>query len=72
MGSDNLKKFHKWTKFQAIIKNCTLVIFPRKGFDKKARKSNIFNYLSKKNIIFMKNKVSDVSSSEIRKNYKNF
>ncbi len=69
MGSDNLISFHRWTKFRAITKNSTLVVFSRKGFDKKARKSNIFRYLNKKNIIFIKNKTMNVSSSQLRKNY---
>ena len=67
IGSDNLLKFHKWVNFKEIIKLCTIVVFSRKGFDKKARKSNILKYLKKNNLIFANNKTIDISSSIIRK-----
>ena len=69
IGSDNLLKFHKWVNFKEIIKLCTIVVFSRKGFDKKARKSNILKYLKKNNLIFANNKTIDISSSIIRKKF---
>ena len=70
MGSDNLIHFHRWSGWKKILKICKLVIFPRKGFDIRAKKSKIMRMLKKKNIIFIKNKKIDISSTELRKYYK--
>ena len=67
IGSDNLVNFHKWHKFQDILKTCKLVVLSRKGFDKKAKKSVIMSPLKNKKIIFIKNKHINVSSTSIRK-----
>ena len=55
IGSDNLINFHKWTSWKNIPKLCGLVVFARKGFDKKAKKSTIIKYL--KNKIFLLRKL---------------
>ena len=70
LGSDNLIHFHKWNNWKKILRICELVVFSRKGFDKKARKAKIIGYLKDKNIIFIKNKKIDISSTELRKYYK--
>jgi len=70
IGSDNLIHFHKWFGWKKILKMCKLVIFPRKGFDKKARKSQVMRHFKDKNIIFIKNKKIDISSTKLRKYYK--
>ena len=44
-----------------------LVVFSRKGYDKKSKKSIVVKYLNKKNIIFVNNKLINVSSSNIKK-----
>ena len=67
IGSDNLINFHKWRSWKKILKICKLVVFSRKGFDKKAKKSVINKYL-KNNIIFINKKVN-ISSTELRRNY---
>ena len=67
IGSDNLLNFHKWLGWKKILKICELVVFSRKGFDKKAQKSIIIRYLKNKNIIFIKNKKIDISSTQLRK-----
>ena len=67
IGSDNLLNFHKWDSWKKILKMCELVVFSRKGFDKKAQKSIIVRYLKNKNIIFIKNKKIDISSTKLRK-----
>ena len=41
-------------------------MFSRKGYDKKAKKSVILKFLDKKNIIFVKNKKIDISSTIMR------
>ena len=69
VGADNLIYFHKWASWKKILQICELVVFSRKGFDKKARKSAIIRYLKNKNIIFIKNKKIDISSTRLRKYY---
>tara|TARA_B100001996_G_C18662835_1_gene593740 strand:- start:93 stop:638 length:546 start_codon:yes stop_codon:yes gene_type:complete len=69
IGSDNLINFHKWKSWKKIIKVTTLVVYPRNKFQNKAKKSIISRYLSKKNVIFIKSKKIDISSSKLRKNY---
>ena len=73
LGSDNLLSFHKWTSWKKIVKLTKLVVFSRKGYDKKSKKSIVVKYLNKKNIIYINNKLINISSSSIKKNYfKNF
>ena len=67
LGSDNLLKFHKWTSWKKIVKLVKLVVFSRKGYDKKSKESVVVKYLNKKNIIYINNKTIDISSSNIRK-----
>ena len=69
LGSDNLLDFHKWTSWKKIVKLAKLVVFSRKGYDKKGKKATIVKYLNKKNIIFIKNKFINISSSSIKKKY---
>ena len=66
IGSDNLINFHKWTSWKKIVKITKLVVFPRKEYDKKSKKSVVVKYLKKKNIIFIKSKKINISSSKIR------
>jgi nicotinate-nucleotide adenylyltransferase len=68
LGSDNLIKFHKWTSWKKIVKLVKLVVFSRKGYDKKSKESIVMKYLNKKNIIFINNKLINISSSNIKKN----
>ena len=69
LGSDNLLNFHKWTNWKKIVKLTKLVVFSRKGYDKKSKKSIAVKYLNKKNVIYINNKFFDISSSSIKKNY---
>ena len=69
LGSDNLLNFHKWYKWKKIVKLTKLVVFSRKGYDKKSKESFIVKYLNKKNITFVKNKLINISSTSIKKNY---
>ena len=66
MGSDNLIKFHKWKSWKKIAKLTKLVVFSRKGYDRKSKKSIVAKYLKNK-IIFIKNKPIAISSSKLRK-----
>ena len=69
LGSDNLTSFHKWTSWKKIVKLTKLVVFSRKGYDKKSKESIVVKYLNKKNIIYINNKLINISSSNIKKNY---
>ena len=69
LGSDNLLSFHKWTSWKKIVKLVKLVVFSRKGYDKKSKNSVVVKYLNKKNIIYINNKMINVSSSIIKKGY---
>ena len=70
IGSDNLIDFHKWVGWKKIVKLCELIVFSRKGFDQKAKKSVIMKHLNNKKITFVKNKKIDISSTILRKYYK--
>ncbi len=64
IGADNLKSFHKWKNWEKIPRMAKIVIFPRKGY---SRSYFMRKNLSKKDIIFIKSKKVDISSSLIRK-----
>jgi nicotinate-nucleotide adenylyltransferase len=65
IGSDNLIKFHKWKSWKKIVKLTKLIVFSRKGYDRKGKKSIVAKYLKNK-IIFIDNKHIDISSSKLR------
>ena len=66
LGADNLIKFHKWKSWKKIVKLSKLIVFSRKGYDTKGKKSTVAKYLKNK-IIFIKNKPIPVSSTNLRK-----
>ena len=65
IGSDNLIKFHKWKNWKLLPELTKIVVFSRKDYDKKAKKSVMIKLL--KNITFIKNKPINISSTQIRK-----
>ena len=67
IGTDNLLDFHKWTSWKKIVKLVKLVVFSRKGYDKKSNNSVVVKYLKMKNIIYIKNKHINISSTSLRK-----
>ena len=69
IGSDNLIKFHKWKSWKKIVKLTKLIVFSRKGYDRKSYNSIVAKYLKNK-IIFIKNKPINISSSKLRKRLK--
>ena len=71
LGSDNLLNFHKWTNWKKIVKLTKLIVFSRRGYDKKSKESIVVKYLNKKNILFINNKLINISSSNIRKKNQN-
>ena len=69
IGSDNLIRFHKWKSWKKIVKLVKLIVFSRKGYDRKGMKSIVVKKLKNK-IIFIKNKHITISSTQL-KNQKN-
>ena len=67
IGSDNLIKFHKWKNWKILLELAEIVVFSRKDYDKKAKKSVTMKQVKK--ITFIKNKPINISSTQIRKNY---
>ena len=70
IGSDNLIKFHKWKSWKKLVKLTKLIVFSRKGYDKKGMKSIVAKYLKNK-IIFIENKHIIISSTKLRKLIRN-
>ena len=67
IGSDILIELHKWKSWKKLVKLSKLVVFSRKGYDKKSRNSIVAKYLKNKNIEYIKNKPIAISSKSIRK-----
>ena len=70
VGSDILLKFHRWHGWKRIVKLTKLIVFSRKGYDRKSKKTIVVKYLNKNNITFIKNKPIEVSSTLLRKRVK--
>ena len=64
MGSDNLKKFHKWKNWKQIPRLAKIVVFPRKNH---SRNSVATNNLNEKDLIYINSNKINISSSLIRK-----
>ena len=71
IGSDILLEFNKWKSWKKIVKLTKLVVLSRRGYDKKGIGSTVVKYLNKKNIIFIKNKPIQISSTLLRNKLKN-
>ena len=69
IGSDNLLTFHKWHGWQKIPSLCKIVVFPRQGYFNKSLTSKAYRKLKKDRMILIKSKITNISSSKIRKNY---
>ena len=65
IGSDNLIGFHKWKNWKKIVKLVKLIVFSRKGYDRKSMKSTVFKNFKNK-IIFIKNKPIEISSTKLK------
>ena len=66
VGSDILIELHKWKSWKKLVKLTKLVVFSRKGYDKKSMNSIVAKYLKNKNIIYIKNKPIFTSSTSIK------
>ena len=69
IGSDNLIQFHKWKSWKKIVKLVKLIVFSRKGYDRKGMKSIVAKNF-KNRIIFIKNKPISISSTQLKKQTK--
>ena len=65
IGSDNLIRFHKWKSWKKIVKLVKLIVFSRKGYDKKGMKSIVVKDFKNK-ILFIKNKHIIISSTQLK------
>ena len=65
IGSDNLIRFHKWKSWKKIVKLVKLIVFSRRGYDRKGMKSTVVNNFKSK-IIFIKNKQIAISSTQLK------
>ena len=66
IGADNLINFHKWKDWKRIVKLTKLIVFSRKGYDRKGSKSTVTKYYKNK-ITFIKNRHIVISSTKLRK-----
>ena len=66
IGSDNLIKFHKWKSWKKIVNLVKLIVFSRRGYDRKGMKSIVVKNF-KNRIIFVKNKPISISSTQLKK-----
>jgi len=67
IGSDNLQKLHKWHNWKKIPNLAKIVVFPRKNYSINAPKPIAAKKLNKKDLIHMRSKLINISSSLIRK-----
>ena len=65
IGSDNLIRFHKWKSWKKIVKLVKLIVFSRRGYDRKGMKSMVVKNFKNK-IIFIKNKHFTISSTLLK------
>ena len=69
IGSDNLIRFHKWKSWKKIVKLVKLIVFSRKGYDRKGMKSTVVKNF-KNRITFINNDPISISSTQLRKQRK--
>ena len=66
IGSDNLIQFHRWKSWKKIVKLVKLIVFSRRGYDRKGMKSTVVKNFKNK-ITFIKNKPILISSTQLKK-----
>jgi nicotinate-nucleotide adenylyltransferase len=67
MGADNLIKFHKWNRWNEIVKLTKILVFDRQGYKSKSLNSVAAKKIHKDRWKFIKFKKVNISSSKIRK-----
>ena len=71
IGADNLVNLHRWKYSKELIKITKFIVFSRKGYDTKAKKSVIMKHLTRKNIKFLRNLRFNTSSTKLRNKFIN-
>ena len=66
VGSDILLELHKWKSWKKIVKLAKLIVFSRKGYDKKSTKTIVAKHLNNK-INFIRIRPIQISSTILRK-----
>ena len=69
IGSDNLIRFHKWKSWKKIVKLVKIIVFSRRGYDRKGMRSTVAKNF-KNRIIFIKNKPITISSTQLKRQAK--
>ncbi len=64
IGEDNLKHFHKWKNYQAILDYYRIIVYPRPECEES-------ELLKRKNVIKINAPMIEISSSLIRENIRN-
>tara|TARA_B100000029_G_scaffold283752_1_gene277500 strand:- start:1143 stop:1670 length:528 start_codon:yes stop_codon:yes gene_type:complete len=67
IGSDNLVKLHKWDKWKKIPNIAKIVVFPRNKYLTQSYNSMAAKKLKKKDWMYIRCKMVNISSSLIRK-----
>jgi nicotinate-nucleotide adenylyltransferase len=62
MGADNIKNFHKWYRYEDIIKLCKILIFNRPGY---SRYLNFSSFVMKFKGMIDKNQTSNIMTKDI-------
>jgi len=70
VGSDILLELHRWKSWKKIVKLTKLIVFSRRGYDRKSKNTIVSNYLDKNKITYIKNKPIKISSTVLRKKMK--
>lgn len=69
MGEDNLKSFHKWKNHEIILKNHSVLVYPRIGVDEKLKVDEAI--LAHSHVHVLENiPIMDISASYIRNQIK--
>ena len=66
MGADNLADIRRWRDYQRILKEFSIAVYPRKGFDLEKTKQDLLKEDPAYNIRILEAEMVDISSTEIR------
>lgn len=66
IGADNLNDIRRWKDYRRILKEYGVAVFPRRGFDMEAIKSDLLNEDTSYMITLLDAEMVDISSTIIR------
>ena len=67
MGADNLINFHKWHKWEKILRKANIIVFDRSGYKKRSLNSKTYKKSKEKRVTFVEFNKVNISSSKLRK-----